>query len=581
MLIQDREQFVYAKSVLLDADVIAVDTETHWTDKWDERFLMGFSTFCEVKGRDMEIAFYFPFDHEHDNTLFGSENLPVEWLREFEAIFQRDDVTLLFHNAKFDLQVFKRSGVDITAPFYDTMLMSYMVDENSTHALKKLGVLHISSDADDEQQDVKKLTKLCGGWDNIPPDAMEPYACKDVELTYRLWEFFTPQLQAQELDGLWPDEADFCRCLQLMEERGIRLDIPAAKQQAYLAEARMQAIQEKLGFDPAKPRQLAHKLYSQPPEGLGLLPVALGKNLLASPIVLSNGKVIRHIPAMGEDMLQTYNDPIIADVLDYREAQKALSTWFSGFLDKVCADGRLHPNFKQHGTKTTRLSCAEPNLQQLPRDIERGVKTLMLPTEGYELWEFDYSQVEFRLAACYAKEPVLIEGYLAGNDFHSITAELLGISRQHAKTVNFAILYGAGPRKLAEQLNCSESEGRQVLAQFRDAYPRLAQVAQDAEKAAQRGWIRYWTGRRRHFEFPSEYHKAFNSVVQGGAAEIMKRTMLKFYREYPEIRMVCQVHDALWFETQSEEELDIIQKVMEWPGTEFPTPFPVDRKRLN
>lgn len=587
MLIQTREQFVEAKTTLLDAELCAVDTETAGFDGP----IIGISTHCEIRGRDgMEVSFYFPFRHEHDSNLFRNvENLPIEWMKELRSAFGRKNGRWIFHNFKFDLQKFWLDDIDFPGEVYDTMLMSWMIDENTPNDLKGLGERFVDDAAKFEQDHIKSLTKTLGSWEAVPPDVMGMYAEKDAQLTYRLYEKFVPMLQAQDMLQLLPTEIAFCRLLARMEYRGIRIDRDRAKQLAYETDAWLESTRNSLGFDPAKKKELAHRLFGR--DGAGLKPRGLTKSKLASPITLSDGTKVDKIPLMDAAALKGYDHPLPALVLEYRSKQKALSTWFLGFLEKADTEGRLHTTFKQHGTVTTRLSSSNPNVQQIPRttqeEQESGlskalVKTLFLPEEGCELWEFDYSQCEYRLAGCYAKEEAIINGYAEGKDFHQLTADLLGINRQDAKTVNFAVLYGAGPRKLAEQLGVSEAQGMSVLTDFREAYPRLTQVSREAEKAARRGWIRYWDGRRRHFQYSSEYHKAFNSVIQGGAARLMIQTMLRLEKAgyLPHL----QVHDSLWFsipKTELETQQKEIKTIMEWPAEQFPIEFPVDAKRLD
>lgn len=589
MLIQTRDQFVHAKTVLLDSEITAVDTETAGFSGP----IIGISTHCEIVGRDgMEVSFYFPFRHEHDYNLFKNvENLPVEWLKELKGVFERKDAKWIFHNFKFDLQKFWREGIDFPGEVVDTMLMSWMIDENTPNDLKGLGKRFVSDDAKHEQDHITSLTKTLGAWEAVPPDVMGAYAEKDAQLTYRLFFIFQPMLQKQEMAELLPTEIQFARLLAEMEYRGIRIDTERAKQLAYETQCWIQSTQETLGFDPAKRKELARRLFAAPPQGRGLKPRGITKSKLASPITLSDGTTVSKIPLMDRAALETYDDPLAATTLEYRSRSKALSTWFLGFLEKADTEGRLHTTFKQHGTKTTRLSSSNPNVQQIPRttDEERElgisksqVKTLFLPEDDCELWEFDYSQCEFRLAGCYSQETAIIEGYKSGTDFHQLTADLLGIDRQDAKTVNFAILYGAGARKLAQQLGVSEAEGLQVLSEFRATYPRLTDVAKQAEKAARRGWVRYWDGRKRHFQYSSEYHKAFNSVIQGGAARIVIQTMLRL-REAGYLPHL-QVHDSLWFSIpvgEVEEQSKAIREIMEWPSENFPIEFPVDAKRLD
>jgi len=594
MIIQTREQFDEAVRTLLSADTIALDTETAG---FGGR-IIGVAAYCSrtpsyLDGR----GFYFPFRHTHDPSLFSSvQSIPSEWISELAPVMSSLDKTFVLHNYKYDIKKFWMEELDLPIEkVFDTMLASWMINENTANSLDACAKEHLGRQKVDG---ISKLADALGGWEKVPPDVMGKYAIVDAELTHNLYPIFKQQLEDQEMLDLMGTEMKFARCLARIELTGIRVDLERTKQYALEAERRMQEIQTKLGFDPAKPSQLARKLYEKEPEGLGLLPSHMSARKLKTPILLSDGRSINHIPMMAKEVLDAYSHPVVDLVLEYRSRQKALSSYFSPYLRFSGPDQRVRPTFKQHGTVTTRLSCSEPNMQQVPRttveEQEEGVskaliKTLFHANDGYELWEFDYSQVEFRLAACYAKEPVIIDGYREGKDFHQITADVLKVDRYTAKQTNFAILYGAGPRKLAEQLwrlvnvKLTESEAREVLSSWRSAYPRLQNVIVEAERAASRGFVRYWDGRRRHFRFSSEHHKSFNSVCQGGAARIMVKTMLAVEEEVPECPMVAQVHDAIWVEVpvdNVDNYVEKITKVMEWPGQDFVLDFPVDSHRL-
>lgn len=598
MLIQTREEFIHARTILLDAELCAVDTET---DGFDGP-IIGISTYCLIRGREpLGISFYFPIAHNHDSNLFsGVHNLEASWRNELKDVFDRESATWIFHNFKFDLQKFWGLNWDIKGTVYDTMLMSWMLDENTPNSLDAVGE-RITGEK--KVEGIKAIADKLGGWAKTPPDAMAFYAEKDAELTFNVFGPLKQQMEAQSQWELLPLEMEFARCLAEIEYRGIRLDREKAQQLSVETAQQLEAMRDSLGFDPAKPRQLAHKLFARQQDGgLGLkLPAELSKNKLASPITLSDGTTIANVPKMDRAALLSLKNDVAAAALDYRSKQKALSTWFLGFQEKADAEGRLHTTFKQHGTVTTRLSSSNPNVQQIPRTNEEEreaglsvsqVKSLFLPEENCELWEFDYSQAEYRLAGCYSQEPDIVEGYKQGIDFHSLTAQKLGIprqaeagSRRDAKNLNFAILYGAYPNKIAEMLETNVDEARYLFAEFWEQYPRLHATVQNAEKAAHRGWITYWDGRRRHFQYPSEYRKAFNSAIQGGVVRIMIRSMLKV-RDASltgPFKMHLQVHDSLWISIHKdavEESVKEIQKIMEWPTDEFPIPFVVDAKRL-
>jgi len=539
----------------------------------------------------MGASFYFPFRHQHNPDLFNeSHNLPLEYIKKLKVAFEREDVVLIYHNAKFDMAVLAREGIHPKGKFYDTMIMSHMADENGTHALKKLSKLLFEEEADEREKQIKKLAKSLGGgkiadgWHLIPPHAMELNACQDVKLTLRLFEHFKKDLEKQELFFLWEREEEFCRFLMEMESVGVLIDRDKATQLAESCSARRAEIQAAIELDPMKPDLLARKLFAPAPSGLGFVPLAYGEPSKSFP----DGR-----PVMDKHMLAHYLHPVVDSVLEYRGLVKAESTWFRGFLSQMWPDGRVHPDFRQHGTVTTRLSCSGPNMQQLPRvddndlestEIKNKVKDIISAPPGFGVWEFDYSQLEPRLATCYSQDEALLDIYRNGRDIYQETADDLEITRYQAKQLFLAIMYGAGKAKTAEMLGVPISASTAIVAEFWSLYPSLQRTVAAAMKVAQsRGYVRLWTGRRRHFRWPSEAHKAFNSILQGGGAEIVKDTGLKLRKEFPELKIISQVHDSYWFEIENEFSKSIckeIQTVMEWPGEKFGVPFPVEGKQL-
>jgi DNA polymerase-1 len=569
-----------ACEVLTQADVIAVDTETHWTKEWHERILIGLSTYC--KWGEKSLTCYFPYRHGHDNKLFSKyNNLDGGTLQTVVEAIKANSSTLLFHNAKFDLTVFKHEGLELDNHFYCTMLMSHMIDENTDHGLGQLcKLLKIDPEAKDTQEALKSLGNQLGGWHKIPPEVMEMYACNDARLTYKLWRKLMPAFKEQELDKIWPTEEEFCRLLVQMEWEGIGIDVQLGKELSAQAELTMIEIEKNLGFNPMKVEPLVNKI-----KELGFKFPELGKPTKTFP----EGR-----PLLPEKILQRMKHPVVERVLEYRGLVKRKSTWFDGLVSFCDPTGRVHPNFKQHGTETSRLSCSQPNMHQLPRNIEEApVKKMLQARPGYQLWEFDYSQIEFRLAAVYAGERSILDAYKVGSDFHNLTANTLGVPRHDGKTINFTILYGGGSGKLAEAFGFTLEQGRQILDAFNKAYPKLAQVRNEAMLAAQRrGYIKLWTGRRRHFQHHWECKDAFNSLIQGGAAEIVKRGMVEvdrtrdgYNRSFDTSILVSQVHDAVWYELLNEAyayDVYRIKLALEWPSRdpEFLIPFPTEHKRL-
>lgn len=596
MLIQTREQFDAAVAEISAASFVTVDTETDKTTPTWQKKMLGVAIMADgCEGH------YFPFRHEHEISLLQDENLPVEWIPELKSCFANYNGFYLAHSMKFDLHVLANEGLAVNGTLLCTLLIAHMTNQN--HMNKSLAYLSSQYLEKKNKFNLTKVEKELGGWTKIPPALMGSYAVQDLVLSRELFDVFWPRMIELGLTEVWKNESTLIRALVQMEKIGLPIKKERAKELAYLSSCRLEEIRESLGFDPGKPAELARKLFAAKPEGLGLQPGKASTRNLKPPLTTPYG-VLDKIPGMDKHYLKQFSDPLIDTVLEFRTHVKAYATWFQGFLDASDDEGRIHADFRQDGTVTGRFSCADPNLQQLPRTTEEEqeqgvtrslVKTMLTAPPGYELWEFDYSQIEFRLAICYGQDEEALEAYRSGSDMHQVTADKLGIPRNAStasepdgKKVNFTLLYGGGVNALQKLFNIDEEESWDIINGFWVAYPNLKKVRDYAESRARKtGYVGYWDGYKRHFQWPSEHHKAFNSIMQGGAGRIVSNTMVRFYRNpFFNGLLTSQVHDALWFLVPTDTEelkqsvLKDIKETMEWPSSHFILPFPVDSKLL-
>lgn len=529
---------------------VAIDTETNITDVYNQRYCMGISF---ATGTDDGIqTFYIPI--RHDSWMApGATNLdpPPTLLRGIQT-------ELVFHNAKFDLHVLRRLGIQIPeCKIYDTMLMSHLIyEERFSHSLEALCSDYLGVH---KEKDLAKTMKA-GEWESMPAFAMAKYAEKDTELTYNLYMTLKPFFVPYE--EVWDTDEKFMLVLQQMEQRGILLDVERCATLKLETEHELLLMREKLGFDPAKPSQLHKKLF-----------VELGLPVTSK---TPGGK-----PQVNTKFLETCGHPIAKDILRYKELAKQLSSYYNSYLNLTGVGyNRIHPSFKQHGTVTGRLSCADPNMQQIPRDSP--IKGLFLPEPGYELWEIDYKNIEMRLAMVYAGEIEMIELFANEGDVHQQTADALGVSRQFAKIINFLIIYGGTEYALAFQLGIPVKEAKVILTKYKKEYSRLFEKMDECQRLAEdTGSIRQWSGRYRHFKWKGDCKKAFNAIVQGGSFEIVKRSMLTLHARGFDIRN--QVHDSVWVmipegDTKKIEEAEHI--MADWTEEAFGLRFSVESKRL-
>lgn len=516
---------------------------------------MGVSVCFQPGGIGSEhLTFYIPT--QHDSWMApDAQNLtiPPDFLTHVEG-------ELVFHNAKFDIHVLKKLGLDLSKnKIYDTMLMGHLLWEDQlSHSLDHYATIYLGLA---KEKQLARIMKK-GEWEEMPAFAMAKYAENDVKLTLDLYNHFKPSFS--EFEPVWDIDEQFMYLLQEMEQKGLLIDLDFAVQLQTACKVRLAEIEKELGFDPAKPSQLHKRLFDPPPFGYGLKVTKRTKG----------GK-----PQVNTAFLEQLNHPVAGLLLEWRQLQKQLTSYCNPYIDLTKGYGRLHASFKQHGTVTGRLSCADPNLQQIPRDSE--FKKLFIAEEGKELWEIDFKNIEMRLAAVYSKEPILFDTFKEEGDVHQITATSLGINRHKAKTINFLVIYGGGAGALANQLRLPYSDCDSIIKKYRNLYPALFSTMNAATEAANRsGEVRMWSGRKRHFRYPSEHHKAFNSIIQGGSFEIVKRSMLKLQEAGFDIRN--QVHDSVWLMVDSKKDVEEAEHIMsDWTEEAFGLKFSVESKRLN
>ena len=545
------DQLEKVQSVLTSRlhEPIAIDTETNFTDSHAERYCMGISI-AQADDHWYIPVGHLPFLGEPQENI---ERVPTEF---FDSLKHN---TIVFHNAKFDLHVLRSLGWDGRYyNLYDTMLMHHFIDENDWHDLD-----HLSNKFCTVPKNAKLKKALMMAWNNSPIIGMEQYAREDAIATLQLFQALSPSFNQYE--QAW-NEVDkyFLYCLLDMEQKGIPIDKKECARNETLCRERMAEIKREVGWDIGSSNLLATKLFSDSPKGYGLKPLSF----------TPGGK-----PQINTNFLEKTNHPICGLILEYRRCQKMASSYFQNYLTIAGDRSRLHPSFKMHGTVTGRLSCENPNLQQVPRDSD--VKKMFLPEPGLQLWEIDFRNLEMRMAAVYSQCASLLQVFKEEGDVHQTVGTTLGISRQLAKIVNFLLIYGGGAEALAYQAKISFSKAKEVYGDYRRSYPELFRCAENAQGVAEaKGEVRLFSGRRRHFKYQSECRKAFNAVVQGGSFELVKRSML--HLEKAGVDMRNQVHDSVWINCTSQKDAEEAAHIMsDWTEEDFGLLFSVDTKRLN
>lgn len=562
---------------------VAIDTETNGGDIRYDGYGMGIGV-AYKNDEGVVVGHYFPFRH-YDNN-----NYPQELLLELKSVLESAPF-VAFHNAKFDLLSLETMGIDMFGSnWFCTMIMAHLINENYPYSksLEACAQHYVSPELKKAKSEEFDQFAKAFGWHMIPVAMMREYGEYDPILTYMLVEKLFPLLE-RELDDFdyWRKKRRLIEVVARMEQRGVRIDTELCEQMIEKAAEEMgEALKVLGGLNPASPKDMEELFIRR----LGL-------------------PVVKHTPggkpsfdkfavAVYDEILARQNNPLADAINSYRGWSKAASAFYRAYVTHVSSDGRLRPNYRHHkdadegGTVTGRLSCANPNLQQIPRVSDKPwhgqVKKAFIPAEGYRLYEADFSQAELRLSAAYAKEQALLNVFEEGRDIFTEMSTTLNMSRNDTKTFVYSTQYGAGINRIKTVFGISEQQARQIRDNYHYAYPRLKALSDMCQTAVKRqGFLRIWSGRRRHFKNPQqEAHKAMNSLIQGGVADIVEGVMVRLWDEVDqrsnnEVRMLLQVHDSIVLEIKEGTEdkwLPIIKGVMSDVRPEFGVTFDVDVK---
>lgn len=362
------------------------------------------------------------------------------------------------------------------------------------------------------------------------------------------------------IPNLWEREMLNIDIFRTMERRGVRINKELALQEIAVGEGRMNQLRKELnGYNPLSNKDLHTLLIKE----MGL-PVLKCSEKTGAP------SFDKHAMADYEAVLE--NNPeyssgqwgsVAQNILEYRGWSITLGLLYRKMVEMVSPDGRLRCNYKIHGAKTSRTSCEKPNLQQVPKlddkdpkPWQRNVKRVFEANEGYTLVQVDVNQGEMRLATGYAKQPYLMETFQWNKDMWGQMVSELNRPKHQCKTLTYAKMYGAQRNTLRLILGGDDPD--QFITDWETAHDRIVDFSQKVyKKAQQRGYVYLWTGRVRHLKTdPTGGPRlAFNSLLQGGLAEIVKSGMIRLYQEVDnedECRMLLMVHDSVIFEIKTE-----------------------------
>lgn len=542
---------------LLQQSEVAFDTETTNIDA-NLADIIGMS-FCWEAG----TAYYVPIP--------DSKERAVDILNIFKPAFDKEDITWVGQNIKYDLMILKWYGFGLKGKTYDTMLAHYVIEPEGKRSMDLLSAKYLGYQPVSIETLIGKKGKGQGNMRDVPVEQVKEYAAEDADVTYQLKQVFNPMLDKQEVRRVFEEvENPLVEVLVDMEYEGVGIDVGFLQDYSKELEREIKIAEDSvykqagIVFNLASPKQLGEILFEK-------------MKLDDKAKKTKTGQY-----ATGEDVLAKLRNKhqIVDDILAFRELSKLKSTYVDALPNMINPrTGRVHTCFNQAVAVTGRLSSIDPNLQNIPIRTERGReirKAFISRGDGWTLISADYSQIELRIVAAISGDENMIQAFKENKDIHTATAakvygvaenEVTGDMRRAAKAVNFGIIYGQTAFGLSESLGISRSEAKTIIDNYFEQYSSIKRYMDNTiNYAREHGYVETLMGRKRYLRDITSANQtvrgyaernAINSPIQGTAAEMIKLAMVKVHKALQQhnmrTRMVLQVHDELVFDVPEDE----------------------------
>ena len=492
---------------------------------------------------------------------------------EFKIIFEDEKIEKIAQNIKYDLMVLTHYGVEMKGKTYDTMLAHYIIEPEKRHGMDILAEDFLNYTPVSIEEIIGKKGVKQGNMRDADIEKVKEYAAEDADITFQLKDKLHPILaQNPSAIKLFEDvEMPLTQVLCDIEMEGVKLDIEFLAAMSKVLEKDMLEVQTIIfglagqDFNINSPKQLGEILFDK-------------LQLDSKAKKTKTGQYMT-----GEDILsklELQNHEIARKILDFRELQKLKSTYVDALPLLISPKtGRIHTSFNQAVTSTGRLSSTNPNLQNIPIRTPRGreIRKAFIPkNDDFLILSADYSQIELRIMAAFAKDESMIEAFNQGRDIHATTAakvfnvsldEVTSEMRRKAKTVNFGIIYGVSAFGLAAQIGVSRTEAKELIDNYWKEFPSIKKYMNDAVIIArENGYVETILGRRRYLRDINSQNmvergfaerNAVNAPIQGSAADMIKIAMIKvndfIKQEKLQSRIILTVHDELVFDVHKSE----------------------------
>lgn len=549
---------------LLAQEEFCFDTETDSVEPIEAN-LVGMS-FSYRQGE----AYYVPTPHDDREAT-------QQIVNEFQEVFANEKILKIAQNAKYDIQVLKNYGMEVSGPIFDTMIAHYLIDPDTRHNMDVLAENYLNYTPVSITELIGKKGTKQGNMKDVPVQKVVEYAGEDADITLQLKHKLAPMMQERTVTKLFEEvEIPLVNVLADVEYNGVKIDTETLAAMSGELQEASQIAQQKIfdlageEFNIASPKQLGVILFEK-------------MQLVDKPKKTKTGQY-----ATGEDILSKLaNEHDIARlILEFREYQKLKSTYVDALPNMISpVDGLVHTDYRQAVAATGRLSSNNPNLQNIPIRTEKGreIRKAFIPrSEDYILMAADYSQIELRIVAAFAKDESMIDAFRSGRDIHSTTAsKVFGVPleevdrdmRRKAKEVNFGLIYGISAFGLAQNIGISRTEAQEIITAYFNEFPGVKRyMDEQVNKARELTYVETILGRRRYLR---DIHSknmvgrghaernAINAPIQGSAADMIKIAMINIdqwmKKENLKSKMIMQVHDELVFDVYRPE-LDLMKE---------------------
>ena len=515
-------------------------------------------------------------------------------VQEFKALLESKTICKIGQNLKYDISILQRYGVTVSTPLFDTMLAHYLLAPDIRHNLNVMAQQYLHYAPITIETLIGSKGKKQKNMESVDITLVKEYACEDADITLQIYRKLAPEIATQRLTRLFHEvELPLIHVLAGMEYAGVKVDKQVLSSLSASMEQELQVLTENIHalagetFNIDSPKQLGDLLFGR-------------LKLAEKPQKTKTGKY-----ATGEEVLQRMakDHPIVDKIMEYRELKKLKSTYIDALPTMISpVDGMIHTSYNQAVTATGRLSATNPNLQNIPIRTEKGrtIRKAFVPRSAdHLLLSIDYSQIELRIMASFAKDPTMIAAFLAGKDIHQATASQLfrvpievvdKDMRRKAKTANFGIIYGISAFGLAQRLNISRYEASALIKAYFQEFPAIKTYMDTVvDMARKQGYVTTLLGRKRELRDINSRNatmrgfserNAINTPIQGTAAEMIKIAMIRIYdwmiQKQLRSRMMLQVHDELVFDAHKDEISKLCQHIPAMMKEALPLEVPIE-----